>query len=264
MLLDFHRRFAVILACTLFVAPALAQSPPTLYDTVNPFIGTAGGGNTFPGASLPFGMVQWSPDTNHDAWYLYNDKQIQGFSLTHISGAGCPLYGDFAVLPTTSPLTSSPGGNFAPYAAEFNHDKEDAHPGYYTVTLANGIRVEITVTERAGIARFIFPEGTPARLLVNAGSSANTTGDALTKTPGTGIYGNRIELNEASFAGSVTAGGFCSQESHYTLYVAGRFNKPYKSSALWQDETFSSDKKSAQGKHTGAWLDFGTEREVLL
>ena len=63
------------------------------------FIGTAGGGNTFPGATLPFGMVQWSPDTNHDAWYRYDEKSILGFSLTHISGAGCPLYGDFAVLP---------------------------------------------------------------------------------------------------------------------------------------------------------------------
>jgi len=261
---DFHRRFALILTCALSVVPALAQPSPTPYDAVNPFIGTAGGGNTFPGASLPFGMVQWSPDTNQDAWYFYNDKQIQGFSLTHISGAGCPLYGDFAVLPTTSPLASSPGGNFAPYAADFSHDKEEAHPGYYAVTLANGIRVEITVSERAGIARFIFPEGTPARLLVNAGSSANTTGDALTKTPGTGIYGNRIELNDDSYAGSVTAGGFCGQESHYTLYVAGRFNKPWKASAVWQDNTTDPAATSAHGKHTGAWLDFGSEREVLL
>ena len=69
------------------------------YDSVDTFIGTAGGGNTFPGATLPFGMVQWSPDTNHDAWYDYSEKSILGFSLTHISGAGCPLYGDFGVLP---------------------------------------------------------------------------------------------------------------------------------------------------------------------
>src|SRR5208337_4908846 len=75
MLSVFHRRFALILTCALSVVPALAQSS-TPYDAVNPFIGTAGGGNTFPGASLPFGMVQWSPDTNQDAWYFYNDKQI--------------------------------------------------------------------------------------------------------------------------------------------------------------------------------------------
>src|SRR5581483_5558313 len=68
------------------------QSSPA-YASVDPFIGTAGGGNTFPGASLPFGMMQWSPDTGADAWYEYGQKRIYGFSLTHLSGAGCPLYG---------------------------------------------------------------------------------------------------------------------------------------------------------------------------
>ena len=134
---------------------AQAQSAPPVqlsnYDTVDPFIGTAGGGNTFPGATLPFGMMQWSPDTNHDAWYFYNDKRIQGFGLTHISGAGCPLYGDFAVLPTSSALTVVPGQEVAANSTAFEHSKEEAHPGFYTVTLANGIRVEITVAERAGI-----------------------------------------------------------------------------------------------------------------
>ncbi|HET6169480.1 MAG TPA: hypothetical protein VFE01_04825, partial [Terracidiphilus sp.] len=69
------------------------------YGQVDTRIGTAGGGNTFPGATLPFGMVQWSPDTTTDAWYYYGDKKILGFSMTHLSGAGCSLYGDFGVLP---------------------------------------------------------------------------------------------------------------------------------------------------------------------
>ena len=228
-------------------------------------IGTSGGGNTFPGASLPFGMMQWSPDTNKDAWYIYGDKQIRGFSLTHISGAGCPLYGDFAVLPTVAPLSSSPGVDFAPYAAAFNHDKEEAHPGYYAVTLANGIRVQITVSDRAGIARFVFPGSVPARLLVNAGSSA----DALADAPGSnGVVAsdeNQIALSTpVSFAGSSTAGHFCSSDSHYTIYVAGSFDKPYMTAAVWQDDTIRNEGKSAQGKHTGAWLDFGDAREVVL
>ena len=95
----------------LFASSVLAQSSTTPYDSVDPLIGTAGGGNTFPGATLPFGMVQWSPDTNTDAWYRYDQKELYGFSLTHISGAGCPLYGDFAVLPTLDPLTASLGMN---------------------------------------------------------------------------------------------------------------------------------------------------------
>jgi len=257
-------RSALIFLSLLASIAASAQSATMAYDTVDPFIGTAGGGNTFPGATLPFGMMQWSPDTNHDAWYFYSDKQIKGFSLTHISGAGCPLYGDFAVLPTSSALTAVPGQDMVAYPAAFDHSNEEAHPGFYAVTLANGIRVEITVAERAGIARFIFPAGAPARLLINAGSSANLyaapwEGDPKSRA----AYGNQIELtSDTSFAGASAAGGFCGPDSHYKIYVAGRFNKPYKSSALWQDNTISSDKKSAQGKHTGAWLDFGNEREI--
>jgi len=255
------------LTCLFLLAgiAAAAQSASTSYNAVDPFIGTAGGGNTFPGATLPFGMVQWSPDTNRDAWYIYGDKQILGFSLTHVSGAGCGLYGDFAVLPVAGVLAASPGIKFDPYAVAFDHGKEEAHPGYYAVTLGNGVRVEITVSEHAGIARFVFPEGAPSRLLINAGSSANVPAAGAPPLPGSDAYGNRIELDTASsYAGSVVAGGFCQQESHYKLYVVGQFNQPYKNSALWQDDAVLGGAKSAQGKHTGAWLDFGSEHKVLL
>src|ERR1700735_1456213 len=142
----------LILIALTALAPAQSTSP-TPYDSVDPFIGTAGGGNTFPGATLPFGMIQWSPDTGPDAWYDYGKKTIYGFSLTHISGAGCPVYGDFPVLPWPGDLTVSPHANRELYTQAFDHSHEDAHPGSYALTLANGIRVEITVTERAGIAR---------------------------------------------------------------------------------------------------------------
>jgi predicted alpha-1,2-mannosidase len=258
-------RLALIPIFLLAPAACLAQSAATPYDAVNPIIGTDGGGNTFPGATLPFGMIQWSPDTNTDAWYYYHDKQITGFGLTHISGAGCPLYGDFAVLPTPAELSSSPGSGIAPYAAAFDHRNEQAHPGYYAVTLANGIRVEITVAQRAGISRFIFPAGTSARLLVNAGSSANTSGPNAEKQAGHEAYGNQIKLkSNDSFAGSVAAGGFCGSDSHYKLYVAGQFSQPYKTAKLWQDGAVLANEESAQGKHTGAWLDFGSEHEVDL
>ena len=257
-------RSALVSLSLLASIAASAQSTSLAYDTVDPLIGTAAGGNTFPGATLPFGMMQWSPDTNHDAWYSYNDKQIKGFSLTHISGAGCPLYGDFAVLPTLGALTVVPGQEVAAYSTAFEHSKEEAHPGFYAVTLTNGIRVEIAVAERAGIAHFVFPEGVASRLLINAGSSANLYAPPVAGDPTSrAAYGNQIELNsDTSFTGASAAGGFCGPESHYKIYVAGRFNKPYKSSALWQDETTSSDKKAAKGKHTGAWLDFGNEREI--
>ena len=262
---SFALRFSLVPVLLLAGLSAAAQSASIPYNAVDPFIGTTGGGNTFPGATLPFGMMQWSPDTNHDAWYIHDDKQITGFSMTHVSGAGCSVYGDFAVLPVSGVLTTSPGTKFDSYAAAFDHSKEEAHPGYYAVTLSNGVRVEITVADRAGIARFIFPEGSAARLLVNAGSSANTIVDAAKPAPGSNAYSNQIELNGTnSYAGSVSAGGFCGPESHYKLYVAGNFNKPYQKSAVWQDDKVSGDSKSAQGKHTGAWLDFGNEHEVVL
>jgi predicted alpha-1,2-mannosidase len=258
------RTLTAIAATILLPAALLAQPDSKPYDAVNPLIGTDGGGNTFPGATLPFGMVQWSPDTNPDAWYIYSEKKILGFSMTHLSGAGCGLYGDFAVLPLAAELSASPGKDIAPYAVALDHAHEEAHPGYYAITLPSGIRIELTAADRSGIARITFPAGTPARLLINAGSSANTDPSHAQKQRGYDAYGNQIALTSPdAFSGSVSAGGFCSSDSHYKLFVSGHFNKPYKVARLWQDDAVLADAKSASGKHTGAYLDFGDAHEVL-
>jgi putative alpha-1,2-mannosidase len=129
-----------------------AQEQKNAYTSVDPFIGTAGGGNTFPEASLPFGMMQWSPDTGGDGWYRHKDTKIAGFSLTHLCGAGCPLYGDVPVLPWSQVLTESPAVHPERYAQAFSHAQEQAHPGYYAVTLECGVSVEIR--PRAGLRLF--------------------------------------------------------------------------------------------------------------
>ena len=251
--------FLLLFSFSLF---ALAQSQSTPYDSVDPIIGTDGGGNTFPGATLPFGIVQCIPDTNNGALYFHGQNHLYGFSLTHISGAGCALYGDFSVLPTSDALTTSPGTKFTPLA--FDHLNEEAHPGSYAVTLPGGIRVEITVTERAGIARFTFPQGTDMRMLINAGSSANSRALGISARD-LEPFGNHIEIKpDGSFSGWASAGRFCGTDSHYKLYVAGRFDKPYKAASLWQDGSILTSAQSAQGKHSGAWLDFGKEREITL
>jgi predicted alpha-1,2-mannosidase len=242
--------FAIVLV--LCAGASVAQNTAGPYQAVDTRIGTAGGGNTFPGATLPFGMVQWSPDTTNEAWYFYRQKAILGFSMTHISGAGCSLYGDFGVLPVSGELAESPGKNFAPYAPAFDHAREEAHPGYYEITLASGVRVELTTAERAGIARFTFPAGTPARLLVNAGSSANIDASEIALSGGD------------AFAGSANAGHFCGSDSHYKIYAAGRFNKPFAKTGTWQDDSVQRNGKTAHGKKSGVWLDFGNTREVLL
>lgn len=251
--------FAVVLQ-VLFVSSVFAQSSNTPYDSVDPLIGTAGGGNTFPGATLPFGMIQWSPDTDQDAWYRYDEKKLYGFSLTHVSGAGCPLYGDFAVLPVLDQLTASPGTKFMPMA--FDRKDEQAQPGYYAVTLTNGVRIELTVTERAGMAIFKFPAGVPKRFLINAGSSANSVASPNDDPKIREAFGNHIEVKaDGSFSGWASAGRFCGSDSNYKIYVAGKFSRPIDSVVMWQDDAVLKNAKSATGKHTGAWVEFNSETE---
>src|ERR1700728_3616491 len=247
-------KLTLIFATTLvgFVLSASHIShAQTSYDSVDPFIGTAGDGNTFPGASLPFGMIQWSPDTGSEGWYFYNKSKIQGFSLTHLSGAGCPLYGDFPILPWTSELKSSPATTPDAYTLAFSHSQEEAHPGYCAVTLANGSNIELTVTDRAGIARIHYPTGQPSRLLVNA-TSANTDVHVATLPPiGREQDGTSIRvIGSDAISGSTTAGGFCGTNSRYTLYFAARFEQPFFSFTTWKDDAVQKGRRDAVGHHT--------------
>src|SRR5208337_931091 len=168
------------------------------------------------------------------------------------------------VLPIAGERVASPGADITQYAMQFDHVQEVTHPGYYAVTLANGVRAEITVTDRAGIARFTFPQGVPARLLVNAGSSANMK-ETASAQPGAVEDGNGITLNgQDGYEAYSRAGHFCGTNSHYTIYGAGKFNKPFKKAVLWQDGTVDVQKNGAKGKHSGVWLDFGDERQIEL
>lgn len=137
-----------------------------LINEVNPFVGTAEHGHTFPGATMPFGMVQVSPDTRLEGWdgcsgYHYSDSVIYGFSHTHLSGTGVSDYGDILIMPTVGKvkvLPGNPADNLDGYASNFSHSYEKASPGYYSVTLLKyGIKAELTATERVGIHRYSYP-----------------------------------------------------------------------------------------------------------
>jgi putative alpha-1,2-mannosidase len=144
-------------APTAPAAPAAAVTGNEAVGLVNPFIGSQGDGNTFPGAVAPFGMSQLSPDTGHYAGYRYTDTRIRGFSMVHISGVGCGLGGDLPVLPTTGVPTST---DYAAYALPFSHDTEKASPGSYEVTLTapgGPVRAELSATTRTGWQRYTFP-----------------------------------------------------------------------------------------------------------
>lgn len=142
----------------------------TFSDYVNPFIGTGGHGHTFPGAVLPFGMVQLSPDTRTDnSWdgcsgYHYSDSLIYGFSHTHLSGTGCSDWGDILIMPTMEVPTM----DNKKYCSRFTHKKEKATAGFYEVELEkNKIKAELTVTQRVGIHRYTFQKKGKANIIVD-------------------------------------------------------------------------------------------------
>ena len=166
----------------------VTPAPKSATDYVNPFIGTAGMGHTFPGACAPFGAVQLSPDTDtiphnvkgqyqadvygYCAGYRYDDPTIVGFSHTHLSGTGHSDLGDILIMPQTGQLRLNPGTADNPdsgYRQRYNHATEQARPGYYEVTLADdGIRAQLTATERVGVHRYSFPaDADPQRLIID-------------------------------------------------------------------------------------------------
>ena len=166
---------------------ALAQSASSNAAFVAPFIGTDGMGHTFPGACVPFGGVQLSPDTDtiphnvggkyqpkvyeYCAGYRYSDPTIVGFSHTHFSGTGHSDLGDILLMPGTGAVKLNPGTADNPdsgYRCRYNHDTEKAVPGYYEVTLAdNGVRAQLTVTPRVGVHKYSFPAGADGHLILD-------------------------------------------------------------------------------------------------
>src|SRR5581483_2165461 len=221
-------------------ASAFASSPSTnLAGLVDPFTGTGfqsgapsgwGNGDTFPGADAPFGMLQWSPDTvsYSPAGYWYPDNRIQGFSLTHLSGAGCGTYGDIPFMPYAGTVTTSPATNPALYVSTFSHSNETAAAGYYQVKLDNGVNTELTTTQRAGEARFTYPSGKTATLLVNVSGSLNGVQDA---------QANIVGRN--TITGWASSGHFCGANDVYRIYFWAQFSQSFATVGTWHNNSVS-------------------------
>lgn len=217
---------------------------------VNPFIGTGGHGHTFPGATMPFGMIQLSPDNGTEGWdwcsgYHYSDSLIAGFSHTHLSGTGIGDLCDIALMPYLS-AEAKKGGRVA-----FSHAQEAAKPGYYQVKLANDIEVELTTTERVGYHRYTFPAGAERSVAIDLGFSINW--DIATKT--------RIQKTGAN---QVTGYRFSNGWSrNQQVYFAAEFSEPIKAIQIddgaewWEREQLESDSLRAI-------LDFDQGNELLV
>ena len=175
--IKFMKKFAFIFLITTLFANAFGQNQTKDFTRyINPFIGTGGHGHTFPGATVPFGMVQLSPDTREDNWdgssgYHYSDNVIWGFSHTHLSGTGIPDYCDILFAPTIGePEFFAKSGDVGEngYASTFDHKNEKAEAGYYSVKLDEGdILAEMTATTRVGFHRYTFPATGEANLILD-------------------------------------------------------------------------------------------------
>ena len=172
---SFHFLLSGGLLC-LLLAGACVSAPQDYASWVDPFIGTGGHGHTYPGAVVPNGMIQPSPDTRIDEWdacsgYYYADSTINGFSHTHLSGTGCADYGDVLLMPTVGPQDVrpvSPKSQQLPWCSSFSHKREVAEPGYYSVFLDRyGVQAELTSTARAAIHRYTFPETEEAGFILD-------------------------------------------------------------------------------------------------
>jgi predicted alpha-1,2-mannosidase len=153
----------LIISCDLNPFTSKAKKDKELISFVNPFIGTGGHGHTYPGVTMPFGMMQLSPDTRLDGWdgcsgYHYSDTEIYGFSHTHLSGTGVSDYGDILLMPTNKQVFNNGSDGKEGYKSKFSHENEIAQPGFYKVHLDDtNIDVELTVSKRSGIHNYQFP-----------------------------------------------------------------------------------------------------------
>lgn len=235
-----------VAASALFAVPGTAEASAhgQLTDLVNPFIGTENDGNTYPGAAVPFGMVQFSPDTGHNTGYDYSQNHIRGFSLVHLSGVGCGLGGDLPVLPTTGDVTQT---DYAQYAAEFSHDDEHASPGYYQVGLKTGIEAELTATARTGVQRYTFPATDKANVLLNAAQSLHS-----------GVTSKVEVLDNRTVRTAITGRGFCQDTKPYTVYTVTRFDRPFTTYGTWNGSTVTAGSRTGSG---GAYVRFDTSKD---
>jgi len=209
-----------------FASPAqkAASAGPAVH--VDPLIGTGqgpgGGVNLFPGATTPFGMVQLSPDTEDRGFgYHYLQDQIHGFSMTHMSGSGCANQGDVFFAPTTGPVHTRIIDIRSPYA----HSEESASPGYYQVRLLQwDINAELSATDHTGIARFTYPAGQQANIVVPLSHTLNYTAGASMQ-----IVGDR------EIQGYVENHAFCGNQQTYKVYFVMEFSKPFAQFGTWND-----------------------------
>ncbi|MGI4957689.1 MAG: GH92 family glycosyl hydrolase [Janthinobacterium lividum] len=263
---------AGFMAVVLGLSPDHASAAADITASVDPRIGTGGAGHTFPGATLPFGMIQLSPDTTMTDFkhsyavaggYQYDDPTIMGFSHTHFSGAGHSDLGDVLVMPIAGDVLLDPGDATRPrsgYRSRFRHATEVEQAGYYAVTLDDyNVRAELTAGRRVGWHRYTFPADKPAHLLLDL-------------RPSIYDYPGKVSWSRLHVAADGTVSG-CRETRGWApgrvLCFAMRFSRPMTSRTLYNRETDiiyrgfkgpgnrAQDHDAQNGRALEATFDFG-------
>ena len=234
------KNIAILIGCLLSLSLCAQQG---YVQYVNPFIGTGGHGHTYPGATVPHGMLQLSPDTRLDGWdgcggYHYSDSFIYGFSHTHLSGTGVSDYGDILLMP----MNGKPSPNNKIYGSAFSHANENASAGYYSVKLDDdNIQTEFTATERVGFHHYSFSSAQQNNIILDLKhrdeviESYMTIEDSVTVT---GLRRSKAWAND-----------------QYVFFVI-KFSKPISKSGVWQDTVLSENQSSASSKNIKAFFQF--------
>ena len=223
-----------------------AKKDQPLIGYVNPFIGTGGHGHTYPGATMPFGMMQLSPDTRLDGWdgcsgYHYSDDYIYGFSHTHLSGTGVSDYGDILLMPTNAVNFNNGSNGKAGYRAHFSHDNEIAQPGYYKVALdSTNITVELTVSKRSGIHKYQFPSSENQYVILDLAHRDE-------------LLDYKIQnINDSTISGFRHSKAWATDQK---LFYTIQFSKPIKNITYQEDGTAISKNYKYQSQQAAIEFD---------
>jgi predicted alpha-1,2-mannosidase len=244
----------LIICLSSFYISIIGQKTPA--DFVNTFIGTGGHGHTYPGATVPFGMVQLSPDTRLEGWdgcggYHYTDNYIYGFSHTHLNGTGIPDLCDILFMPFAGKVEWMGGTIDNPgYGSAFDHKDEKASPGYYQVLLKkNNIRAELTASQRCGMHQYTFPKDVNPNILIDL-----VHRDEVLESSIRIVGNNRIEGMRRSRSWA---------NNQYVFFVA-EFSKPFKGHQLASNGKINNETTSENGTNIKAVLQFDSDSDIPL
>lgn len=235
------------------------SQPVDYVSYVDPYIGSGGHGHVFVGANVPFGAVQLGPQNIHKGWdwcsgYHYSDSVLIGFSHTHLSGTGCADLGDVLIMPFTGKVRTKRGeqndisGSCASY---YKHENEKVIPGYYALTLDNGIKAELSATERVGVHRYTFPEDKERHILIN-----------LKEGNGDGAYETYLKkIDEYTLEGYRFSNGWSPR---HKVYFTIKCDEPIKELLVYNNDELAGEGELT-GKEVKGVIVFGnTPKDVIL